>query len=339
MKILIVDDNADDRRLLKYLVERKDHDAIEAGDGLEGLRLAKSHRPDLIISDALMPVMDGFQFLRQITGDETLKSIPFIFYSATYREAKDVDLALSLGAEAYIIKPKEPAELWKEVEIIFQNRKKEKIITPELITEDIEYLKRYSQVVAAKLEEKVRKLEEALAQQRKTEELLRQQHEFLIKIMDSLTHPFYVINADDYTVVMANSASHLAAFPGKNTCYALTHKRDTPCSSDEHPCPLKLAKETKKPVTVEHTHYDEAGNSRIYEVHGYPILDDDGNVVQMLEYLLDITESKQAERELSERVEELERFYDMAVGRELKMKELKREIAKLKNELAMYKKR
>ena len=337
MKILIVDDNLDDRKVLRYTVEKNCHEAIEAEDGLDGLRKAKINSPDLIISDALMPVMDGFQFLRSIKQDESLRSIPFIFYSATYKGNEDVQLALSLGADAYIIKPKDPVELWDEVVQIVEEGKKGKVITADVITEESEYLKRYSQVVATKLEEKVRELNETLAQRKKAEDSLRQQKEFLIKIIESLTHPFYVINADDYTIVMANSASHLVGMPGENTCYTLIHKQYKPCTSDEHPCPLVTIKETKEPVTVEHTHYDEAGNARVFEVHGYPILDDDGNVVQMIEYSLDITERQLAEKELRGRVKELERFYDMAVGRELRMKKLKGEIEQLKNDLSVYK--
>jgi len=174
MKILVVDDNRDDRRLLRYIVEKKGHEAIEAEDGLEGLRMAKIHTPDLIISDALMPLMDGFQFLKAVKEDEKLKTIPFIFYSAIYKADKDVDLAVALGAEAYIIKPKEPADFWDEVEIILREQKKEKVITPELITEEEDYLKRYSQVVAAKLEEKVAELEKEIAERRKAEEEIRQ---------------------------------------------------------------------------------------------------------------------------------------------------------------------
>ncbi len=185
MKILIVDDNDDDRRLLRCIVENKGHEAIDAEDGLDGLRMAKIHMPDLIISDALMPLMDGFQFLRAVKEDEKLKTIPFIFYSAIYRADKDVDLAIALGAEAYIIKPKEPADLWDEVEIILREQKKEKIITPELITEEEEYLKRYSQVVASKLEEKIVVLENEIEEHRKIEEeLFRLNEELRLRLKE-----------------------------------------------------------------------------------------------------------------------------------------------------------
>ncbi len=190
MKILVVDDNDDDRRLLRCIIENNGHQAIEAEDGLDGLRMAKIHSPDLIISDALMPVMDGFQFLRAIKEDERLRHIPFIFYSAVYRADKDVDLAIALGAEAYIIKPKEPADLWGEVEIILQLQKKEKVITPELITEEEEYLKRYRQVVVEKLEEKVAEYENEIAEHKKIEEeLYRINEELRLRLKEMTAGP------------------------------------------------------------------------------------------------------------------------------------------------------
>ncbi|MBF0500656.1 MAG: response regulator [Candidatus Riflebacteria bacterium] len=159
MKILIVDDNANDRRLLKYIVEKKGHDAQEAEDGLQGLRITRNQKPDLVISDVLMPVMDGFEFLRAVKGDDAVKSIPFMFYSASYNADKDVALALSLGAAAYIVKPKEPAEIWNEVESTLDKSRKEKVMAAKQIEDDAEYLKRYREVLTIKLEEKVKELE------------------------------------------------------------------------------------------------------------------------------------------------------------------------------------
>lgn len=192
MKILIVDDNRDDRRVLKYIVINNGHEVVEAEDGLDGLRKAKINSPDLIISDALMPIMDGFQFLRSLKQDENLRSIPFIFYSATYRGNEDVQLALSLGADAYIIKPKDPVELWDEVAQIITEGKEEKVITAEVITEESEYLKRYSQVVATKLEEKVQELEQALEALRVSEEKYR-------RIVDTANEGIWMLGPDTLT--------------------------------------------------------------------------------------------------------------------------------------------
>jgi len=132
---------------------------------------------------------------------------------------------------------------------------------------------------------------------KKAEETLQQQSEFLRNVLESLAHPFYVMDANDYKIIMANSAAALASHLRVPTCYALTHKSDKPCA-DEHVCPLAELKKTKKPVIVEHTHYDKDGNPRYIEIHAYPLFDKEGNVIQMIECCLDITERKKTEEAL-----------------------------------------
>ena len=129
---------------------------------------------------------------------------------------------------------------------------------------------------------------------------LKTQKELLENTLESLTHPFYVISAEDYTIQVANSAAGEVATSGQTTCHALTHGRDKPCDGKQDPCPLIEVKKTGQPVTVEHIHRDTEGRPRYVEVHGYPIFDDAGNVVQVIEYSLDITERKQMELQLEE---------------------------------------
>lgn len=124
------------------------------------------------------------------------------------------------------------------------------------------------------------------------QEKIQQQNEFLQSVFESVTHPFYVIDANDYTITMANSAANLGRITGIATCYALAHRIDKPCHSEEHPCPLEMIKKTKKPATVEHIHYDKDGNARNIEIHGFPIFDSEGNLVQMIEYCLDSLKPK-----------------------------------------------
>jgi PAS domain S-box-containing protein len=174
MKILIVDDEGDARRFLRKIAERAYHQVVEAQNGQEGLELAALEKPDLIISDALMPVMDGFYFLREAKKTPALKNIPFIFYSATYTEQDDIRLAMSMGADDYIVKPQEPEELWAEIGRALERRRKE--ARPEGDSpspqEENEYLRKHTQVMALKLEQTVAKLQEALAVQKQVAEAL-----------------------------------------------------------------------------------------------------------------------------------------------------------------------
>ncbi|OGW36371.1 MAG: hypothetical protein A2Y97_01855 [Nitrospirae bacterium RBG_13_39_12] len=188
MKVLIVEDNPDDRNILRYNLENHGCEVIEAHDGQEGLEMASQHKPDIIISDAMMPRMDGFQFLRSIKKDDALKSIPFIFYTATYVGNKETELAISLGAEAFIIKPKEPEEFWNKLSGILEEiqAKKKKFPTAELIEEEEKFLRKYSEIVATKLEEKVKELEKEIAENKRAEESLKMSEEHYRALSEDL---------------------------------------------------------------------------------------------------------------------------------------------------------
>ena len=123
------------------------------------------------------------------------------------------------------------------------------------------------------------------------------QSQFLKSALDALSHPFYVIDAQTYEVVLYNKASQ---FSGRaaSTCHQLTHGCELPCAGLDHPCPIEEIKKTGKPVILEHIHKDNLGNPRIVEIHGYPIFDEEGNIMHLIEYVHDITDRKLAESDL-----------------------------------------
>lgn len=131
------------------------------------------------------------------------------------------------------------------------------------------------------------------------------QIDFLNNVFESITNPLYVVNANDYTVEMANSSAYSGEFLQGTACYKLMHNVNTPCGAIDEQCPLNEVKRTKKPAVVEHVHYDNNDKPRFYNVHGYPVFDDQGNVKQMIEYSEDITDRKQSEVEIKQGIKKL----------------------------------
>lgn len=174
MKILIVDDTEEIRDILRLFIEKLGHEVIEAVDGQDGFEKAKIHKPDLIITDAMMPNVDGFTLLRNIKMDPNMSSIPCVFYSAIYTDGRDRELALSLGAEAFIEKPKKPDELWEMIQTILERKKQPaELIEKRMIDDEKAFLESHSQTVVEKLEEKVKELEKVIAENKQMEKALR----------------------------------------------------------------------------------------------------------------------------------------------------------------------
>ena len=114
-RILIADDNNESRYMIDTLLKSNGYETFSTANGEEALKLAMECCPDLIITDILMPVMDGYTFCRHLKGDDRLKGIPLIFYTATYTDERDAEFGLGLGADRYLIKPQEPLKILRVV--------------------------------------------------------------------------------------------------------------------------------------------------------------------------------------------------------------------------------
>ena len=109
-RILVVEDQPDNRRIIRDLLTSAGYQLIEAEDGEAGVRLAGEHRPDLILMDIQLPVLDGYEATRRIKGDPELRSIPIVVVTS-YALSGDDEKARAAGCDAYVAKPFSPRHL------------------------------------------------------------------------------------------------------------------------------------------------------------------------------------------------------------------------------------
>ncbi|EPG72760.1 PAS domain S-box protein [Leptospira fainei serovar Hurstbridge str. BUT 6] len=156
ISILIVDDQPMNLKILRVRLQGDGYTVYEASDGIKALSILENNKVEAIISDILMPNMDGYEFCANIRRNKKYDSIAFIFYTATYTSAGDEEFALKLGADRFFKKPSPVQAILESIHSIRENAK-DRILSPINYSNET-ILREYSHSLVEKLEEQNMKL-------------------------------------------------------------------------------------------------------------------------------------------------------------------------------------
>jgi PAS domain S-box-containing protein len=291
-RILIVDDTKENRYLLESMFGAKGYMTESAANGIEAQGHLKKEHFDVIISDLLMPKMDGFQLLRECKKDPLLNKIPFIIYTATYTDKKDIEFGLSLGAARYIIKPAEPEVLLYQLDEIIKQSTEEVVEEPGSTIEDNrKFDKEYIRHVTAKLDKKILDLE-------KSEERYR-------TLAEASPDQIFIVGKDD-TIKFANTALlKLFRLPYDQVVGTPRKNLFPPDIADSQSIHFKKVFETGEMLKTEER--IQFGTQEFWiDTSLVPLKDKTGNVTAVLGVSRDITDRKRAQEALRKLNAELE---------------------------------
>jgi signal transduction histidine kinase/CheY-like chemotaxis protein len=171
MKVLVADDNRDDAFLLTSWLDQEGHTCARVGDGEAALAHLRRDCPDLIISDILMPKIDGFALCRAVKDDPLWRNIYFVFCTATYTDERDAALALRLGAQRFLTKPIDFERLQALLAEVQAGATQAPPAADAGLSEPV-YLQMYNERLVSKLEENHRRLQTVVADLRRQNEKL-----------------------------------------------------------------------------------------------------------------------------------------------------------------------
>jgi two-component system cell cycle sensor histidine kinase/response regulator CckA len=203
-RVLVADDNDENLYYFQALLSAGGYEVVAARNGAEALQSALANPPALIVTDILMPVMDGFTLCRIWRGEPRLARIPFVFYTATYTDPKDRELGLSIGADEFLVKPVEPDVLLEIVRNLL--RRKETGTLPDrsaAAPETNVFLREYNAALIRKLEDKLVQLEAA-------NQRLANAEEFVHAVLDN--SPLPILAADIEGRILLTNPAFSATF-------------------------------------------------------------------------------------------------------------------------------
>jgi signal transduction histidine kinase len=168
LRLLIVDDQDIQRRVLRAQLEAEGHTVLEAEDGVAALQVLEREEVNAVISDILMPNMDGYRLCREVRKSEKFGALALILYTSTYDSGADRQLAQSIDADGYLVKPAPTPVILDALREAMQKAARRN--RAPLPADDAQVLHQYSQVLVHKLEERNVQLQEALEKVRRAHE-------------------------------------------------------------------------------------------------------------------------------------------------------------------------
>jgi PAS domain S-box-containing protein len=312
-RVLIVEDNPENLYYLESLLRGHGFNVVSARHGAEALVMARREPPELLISDLLMPVMDGYTLLRHWKADPRLRHVPFVVYTATYTEAEDERLAFSLGADAFILKPSEPEDFMRRVQQVLSRGRDSPPKRPNMDGLDGGATQAlYSETLIRKLEEKSLQLEEAnrTLRQEQAELVLRDRairavsQGILITDPHALGNPI-IYASPSFTQLTGYSAQEAI---GKN-CRFLQGPETDPVAIDR----IRAAVNEGHECTTELLNYRKDGTPFWNSLTISPVLDAEGKLLHFVGVQTDVTERRELESQLRQ-AQKMEAIGQLAAG-------------------------
>ncbi len=307
MRILLAEDNAIVRKAVAADLMADGYDVDVAEDGEHAITLAHSVHPDLIISDVLMPNMDGFSLCQAVRSDDALNDVPVVFYSSTFLEPEDEELARHVGASGFILKNGDRESFHQKLQEMIEARKDRKSPRFEKNPEHLEDENDLHQrMLIRKLLRKVDELEVG-------KRALRENRQLLDDIVTTIPDIVFVMLIPDMAVsFIAPNAERLLGYAGDEFVNAsdkwktLIFDEDVKMVEQE----IRQAVRHKGSTIITCRMKHKEGGVRWVEAHVTPRFNDEGVPIELIGSLSDVTE--RFERE--EKIRQNERRLDVLLG-------------------------
>ena len=297
---MIVDDESMNLELLECQLNEYGLEPIVAANGREALDKARLDPPDLIVTDILMPVMDGYELCRQCQADPSLRQIPLIFYTGTYTDEESEEFAKSLGAKRFLHKPESKEILLKAITETLSEKEAARAgdqeavpDSPRPLGEEMEFFRKYNEVLFRKLEKKVEDLKRAHRKLADSERRYR-------LTFESTSDVILMIDRELEILSISPSVEAILGYKPEECVgrliYDLRHRISSP-SLEEVLADMDQVLKGELPPRREFTYITRNGAIMVGEITYSPVIRD-GEIIGITLIARDITGRRQAEDQL-----------------------------------------